>query len=254
MSVSLSDTDTYIIAGAIACAAFLMCTWLAMHFRPCCGKDSDRETSVPWYSTTSPNRHAPKGKKKKKKHKKKKKKKADDYDDIEGGVGGGVGSYGSTTSEAHHTSPPGKIKDRALIDTFKSVLSEGYHVTLHRSTGKPRAVRICIDAEDPTALRWSVVKSITRRQYSLDLSDVTAVEIGTRNFTKNALTSTELPHYEDMCFSLTTQTSSLDIQTTSKMEREAMAQGFTMLTDDIRQRSSSTPAMGDLERAGVMQV
>ena len=38
---------------------------------------------------------------------------------------------------------------------------------------------------------------------------------------------------QDLCFSLVTSDQSLDLEATSKMEREAMAQGFSMLMATI---------------------
>ena len=66
------------------------------------------------------------------------------------------------------------------------------------------------------------------RRRELPIPEIMFIDIGknTAGFVSGQ-SSTDVP--QDFCFSLVTSDQSLDLEATSKMEREAMAQGFSML-------------------------
>jgi hypothetical protein len=209
---------------------------MILYFRCCCTakKGEDNWSTGDDYSD--------KRVKRKKKKKPKGKKAKDVSSDSESSRHGGM----HVTRKPPSSSQDAASKDRALIDTFKSVLSEGYLVTLHRAQGKPKTVRIRIEEQTPNILRWSMTKSITRRQYTLDLRDLESVALGGGHFTRDENDPAGAVD-ESRCFSLVTPTSTLDIETSSKMERDAMSQGFTMLSDDVRARKDE-PSQSSIER------
>ena len=153
--------------------------------------------------------------------KKKKKKSADGKGDVEKG------------SESSSLLEEGRQlrSDLALMDTFVKVLSQGIVVKLHTAKG-PKDVKLTLiqSGDKSKELRWQSTAPRTimgGKRYKLDLVEVKFVEWGkkTSNFSRATSVSTS----EDLCFSLVTEKTSLDIEVSSKVERDSFAQGFTIL-------------------------
>jgi len=83
-------------------------------------------------------------------------------------------------------------------------------------------------------LRWESMNLMTRKRYSIDLKEILFVEWGkqTHNFRKTA--SAQAP--EQHCFSLMSQTTTLDIEASNNTETEMVAQGFTSFIDSLKSK------------------
>ena len=87
-------------------------------------------------------------------------------------------------------------------------------------------------------LRWESMNLMTRKRYSIDLKEILFVEWGkqTHNFRKTA--SAQAP--EQHCFSLMSQTTTLDIEASNKTERDLLAQGFTSFIDSLKSKRTAS--------------
>jgi len=135
----------------------------------------------------------------------------------------------------------------SLVDTFRNVLAEGLTMHLHSSTQSKEVFlwlqggplpedrgrrRSQSRAASPHLLCWRPTGSVSRRAYQLDLSEVLFVEVGKQ--TPVLRTGSGAGVDEDHCLSLITPNMSVDFEASSKVEREAMAQGFALLINDIK--------------------
>jgi hypothetical protein len=121
--------------------------------------------------------------------------------------------------------------NRALMNTFVAVISQGIIVKLHNSKGS-KDIKIFLQNN---LIRWHSIspKSIIfGKRYKLFLDDIKRIEYGkkTSNFTKG----TSLLTPDDFCFSIITDKTSLDVEVSSKVERDSLAQGFSALISSIK--------------------
>lgn len=120
-------------------------------------------------------------------------------------------------------------QDEALRKTFHSVLKEGMTMLLHTGDKTPKPIQLTLVG---TELRWKAAKVFARNQYKIDLRDIKFVEWGKQ-------TSTFLKHpsmgaSEDLCFSLITDKVTVDLEASSKVERDALVQGFSLVVSGLR--------------------
>lgn len=254
-------TDTYIIAGSLGGGFLLMVTCLYCWMR-CCrgylggGGSGSSSKNGGWFVPDAEGRYGTgetSGKRRKGGARKKKKKNTKASAAAAAGAGE-TSSITSTTNTASPSSPTAAaaaggggsasgyhagdrrrdISDTTLVNTFRSVLAEGYLVTMHMGKGRPKNIRLSLDPRDSAILRWTSTKSLTRKVHSMNLHDVLFVEVGKRTTNFTGSKSAGVRVNEDLCFSLVTESMTLDIETSSKMEREAMAQGFSMILNDLK--------------------
>jgi hypothetical protein len=148
----------------------------------------------------------------------------------ETGLGPSLTEIDDNTSEVNVPDGTG----RTLCETLKNVLAQGLSMTLYAEDG-PKKVKIFLVG---TELRWRQVRMITRKTFKCDLRTVQYVEWGkkTRAFRAPFAAAVE----EDFCFSIVCSNTTVDLKAYNKVERDAVAQGFVMLLDDIRSLSEAT--------------
>jgi len=119
----------------------------------------------------------------------------------------------------------GAENDAALFPRFQSILSTGIVTNLHTTKGPKPVVLSMVGNE----VRWQAVKTAQKR-YKLNLRDVISVEIGkqTSNFVKSRIAD------DDLCFSLVTQKTTLDLEANNKVERDSLVRGFQIALDSLR--------------------
>jgi hypothetical protein len=120
-------------------------------------------------------------------------------------------------------------QDEALRKTFLSVLKEGMTMLLHTGEKSPKQIQLTLVG---TELRWKSAKVFARTQYKVDLREIKFVEWGkqTDTFAKQ----TSMSASEDMCFSLVTDKVTVDLEASSKVERDALVQGFSLVVGGLR--------------------
>eukprot|EP01041_Mallomonas_annulata_P010910 gene10910-22773_t len=112
--------------------------------------------------------------------------------------------------------------DKVLLQVFESVLIEGIVLILHTIKG-PKQVKLFLSDNE---VRWKSIKSkINRKTYKLNLSEIVTVEAG--KTTENFQRKTALAAMDDNCFSLVTSRYSVDLEASSKVERDALLYGFS---------------------------
>lgn len=129
---------------------------------------------------------------------------------------------------------PGQYKDPdlTLLTAFTSVLRQGITISLHTIKGV-KQINLTLAG---TELRWQSLKVFVRKVSKLDVKDILYIEMGkkTTSFKLTGASSV----LDDYCFSLITNQESIDLEATSKVERDALAQGFAILI--ARARYGST--------------
>lgn len=112
-----------------------------------------------------------------------------------------------------------------LLSRFTAILSAGLQCNLHTTKGPKPILLSMIGFE----VRWQAVKSAQKR-YKLHLRDVMAVEVGKRtsNFQKSRSAD------DSLCYSLVTQKTTLDLEATSKIERDSLVKGFQICLINLK--------------------
>ena len=121
--------------------------------------------------------------------------------------------------------------DTALAQTLLSVLSHGMTMTVYNEKGAKAAH---VTLEGGSILHWRTLKMFAKRNKNLNLRDVLFVNSGKQ--TNKFHLPTSRGAIEDNCFSLVTAKDTLDFEVSSKVERDALAQGFTILLTRFREQ------------------
>lgn len=134
--------------------------------------------------------------------------------------------------ELYESAPLLPSKDtNSYVSKMKQLVAGGMLVQLHTSKG-PKQVKLMVLGSE---IRWETIAApgMPSKKYKLDLSEVLFVDWGkkTKNLVKASVD-------EDLCFSLVSQTSTLDLQVNTKEERDIMALGFTELIEAIKSGSA----------------
>jgi len=120
-----------------------------------------------------------------------------------------------------------KMDKKALLDTFKDVLREGLVLNLHTndSTKKKgmRQVKFQLIGDQ---VQWKTFNTTfaSKKLKKMNLSEIIRLEAGkkTEGFKgKDGV-------LDERCFSLISDRDTLDLETSSKVERDALLYGFTM--------------------------
>jgi len=122
--------------------------------------------------------------------------------------------------------------DEALRRTFYSVLKEGMTMVLHTADKNPKQIHLTLVN---TELRWRSLKVFARNQYKIDLRDIRSIEWGKQ--TSNFQRSTAFAVADETCFSLVTEKIVVDLEASSKVERDALVQGFTIVVSGLKDAS-----------------
>ena len=124
--------------------------------------------------------------------------------------------------------------DMALMDTFVNVLTQGIVLRVHCKDGKqPKEARMIL--ENKTIVWQSVVPKGYMgfsRSHKIDITNIRQVFWGKSTPTFENMISQGAP--VDNCLSLITfDNNSLDIEFSSRVERDSFAQGFTLLVQNL---------------------
>lgn len=137
--------------------------------------------------------------------------------------------------------------DTMLMLAFTSVMAIGIFLNLHTTYGS-RTVCITMVGDE---IRWQAVKqnSSKVKRYKLNLADVMSVEVGRQpghlqaqekdvgkwegGASKPMNDSRDL-EYDDLCFSLVTQKTSLYLEAASKLDRNSLIRGFQLRLESLR--------------------
>lgn len=268
----LSDSDTALAAGAIALSLVVIaCVCLAS----CRAMRQSKANASAWYMdndkyvTGDYGSNDGASRRKKKKASKKRKKKASRSSKKGGGDGesdtstlvdpalvdshahyadlGGLDAAhtcttGSTADSDDATSiatsatsfTEGDIGEKELLQTFLAVLADGLALVMHTSRGKPRRVKVWLE---DTELMWRAARSVNvmRKKHTVDINDLSHVESGKATAVFRRTANARLS--DDLCLSLVCNNgSTIDLEASSRMEREAIKQGFAMVIHSAQQQ------------------
>ena len=131
--------------------------------------------------------------------------------------------------------------DKALMDTFVLVLTQGMKLKMYYSKDGKAPKDVKLELVENGLLQWTnanrrsgILGMVQSRPKNVKITDVKTIEWGKRTATFQG-TATNQPKDED-CFSLVLENGvSLDFETTSKVERDSLAQGFTILINNMNQ-------------------
>ena len=135
--------------------------------------------------------------------------------------------------------------DTMLMLAFTSVMSIGIFLNLHTTYG---ARTVCVTMVGDN-VRWQAVKQTSSKvkRYKLNLVDVTSVESGKQSGHQDVFESVLLDErsirstpqeesvkFDDLCFSLVTQKTSLYLEAASKLDRDSLVRGFQLRLESLR--------------------
>ena len=112
-------------------------------------------------------------------------------------------------------------------EALKEFLVNGKIIDLHTSKGK-KTVELSLSGTD---VKWKTINDIFPKKFKLDLKTVYEVEIGkkTQNFRKSLVS-------DDVCLSLVSDKSTLDMETKNIIDRDIMYQGFLEMVENMKEK------------------
>eukprot|EP00638_Chattonella_subsalsa_P002362 CAMPEP_0117763924 /NCGR_PEP_ID=MMETSP0947-20121206/19031_1 /TAXON_ID=44440 /ORGANISM="Chattonella subsalsa, Strain CCMP2191" /LENGTH=269 /DNA_ID=CAMNT_0005585931 /DNA_START=265 /DNA_END=1074 /DNA_ORIENTATION=+ len=118
-----------------------------------------------------------------------------------------------------------------LLVTFISVLRKGTLVKLYRGSKKPRTVLLGLGSNNETLnytfTGGNVLKKLVHRKKRIALDSIHTIYEGKQ--TSNFLMPSAFGAKEEHCLSLITSERTLDLETNSEVERNALVDGLSML-------------------------
>ena len=130
------------------------------------------------------------------------------------------------------------VYEENLKKSLYSLLQNGMNITWHRGGGKTaKSVRLSLSDPHGDILCWRGTRMLARNNYETSLVKVTSIEWGKN--TDAFHSSVEAKSLSnDICFSFVLDPfgsfKTLDLQTSSKMERDLLVQGFTLIIGDLK--------------------
>ena len=111
----------------------------------------------------------------------------------------------------------GHIDERNCLDNFETIMAKGVILALHTVKGPKTVLFSMVNGE----VRWQAAK-LAQKRYKLSLKDISSVEKGksTTNFERSVTT------HEDLCFSLLTAKTTLDLEAVNRVDRDCLVLGF----------------------------
>lgn len=141
-------------------------------------------------------------------------------------------SYSYEPTNQHRS--VGQQKDPRLVKTLMTVLSQGIIITKYNHKG-PKQIHMCLVGSE---LRWRTVKMFAKTGKHVNLHELTLVNWGKQTNTFHMQLSRQA--VDDHCFSLIAPLETIDLECKSKVERDALAQGFATLIARRHRPSSSS--------------
>jgi hypothetical protein len=121
--------------------------------------------------------------------------------------------------------------DTGLLSKFNFLLSIGMEVYLHTTKG-PKPIIITLVG---TEIRWQAASKNASKRFKLKLIDVMSIQLGKQ--TGNFVAFPDPTLQENLCFSLVTQKTTLDLQVKTKVDRDSLVRGFQLQLDAARNSS-----------------
>ena len=121
--------------------------------------------------------------------------------------------------------------DSFLAQTLLSVLSQGMVLMVYNEKGAKQANAHLVGG---SMLHWRTVKMFAKKGKQLNLRDVLFINWG-KQTNKFHLPGSKIA-IDECCFSLVTAKDTIDFEASSKVERDALAQGFTILLTRFKER------------------
>lgn len=138
-------------------------------------------------------------------------------------------SFMAAASSATSTFVP-TSSDKTMGDTLRGVLKHGMVITVHTTEGSKSVTMFLVGSE----LQWRSAHLFSRKTKRLELTSVICVEWGkkTNTFRSKGGASKGVP--EDLCFSLVSNAQTVDLEASTKVERDALAQGFNHIISELK--------------------
>ncbi len=134
------------------------------------------------------------------------------------------------SSSDNYSSVASSLHEDILKQTLLTVLGGGLTIIQHRPNAEPKPISLALDG---TVLRWKSKKLIARNAYTMDLARVTSIEWGKHAVAFAKFSVSDIN--DDVCFSLVTDEEfSLDLQCSSKTERDTLVHGISLMVSDAR--------------------
>ena len=126
----------------------------------------------------------------------------------------------------------------AISTTMQRLRDVGVLVMAHGSKGKPKSVRLSLK-ESAIVWRTETVKKSTNekdklklgKEHQVPLTDILYVDVGKQTTALRRMENASID--ESLCFSLLTKEGSLDLESTSMEERDALVSCFSMILDEV---------------------
>lgn len=117
---------------------------------------------------------------------------------------------------------------------FTLVMSDGMTMTLHTTKGT-KPISMILNGKE---IVWKTAKLFAKKRSSLNLLEIVSIAQGKTTETFR-LSGGNAP--DDCCFSIITKDYTVDLQVSSKVERDAVVQGFLALMHEASEESTKNP-------------
>lgn len=135
-----------------------------------------------------------------------------------------------SNSDSHSSSLASSLHDDVLKRTLVSVLGgAGLTIMQHRENADPKPIILSLEGDE---LQWKSKKVFARNAYTMNLRDVDTIEWGKHSMSFSRSTALAIP--DELCCSLVARDSSLDLQCSTKTERDTLLHGISLMVGDIR--------------------
>ena len=119
--------------------------------------------------------------------------------------------------------------DSRILKTLLTVLGQGMTITKYNEKGLKQ---IHLHLADGVELRWRTVKMFAKKGKKLNLREVRFVNWGKQ--TKKFHMPVARNAFDEHCFSLVTGSDTVDFEARNVVERDALAQGFSILVNRLK--------------------
>jgi hypothetical protein len=121
---------------------------------------------------------------------------------------------------------------------FTLVMSDGMTLTMHTMKG-PKPINMVLSGRD---ILWKTARLFSRKRSKMNVSEILSVVSGKTTDVFRLPAAGSIP--DDCCFSIISNDFTLDLQVTSKVERDAVVQGFLALMKEAKQEEMAAKSWG----------
>lgn len=120
----------------------------------------------------------------------------------------------------------------AISTTMQQLRDTGVQIVAHGSKGKPKTVRLILTEN---AITWRTESTKRKNKvgpsHQIPLSHIMYVDVGKQTTALRRVENASLA--DAVCFSLLTKDGSLDLETASPLERDALVNCFSLVLDEV---------------------